>query len=206
MVRPVAGYLVNFGPPESNELPAAFTVDPPECPRDEAQCVHSGEAILAARQEALAEGMAIVSRICEEQLTQERQMFENRLAAERDRWAREESEKLSSEIEAAVAELESKIAGCVTRILKPFIMESAPNLMIGRLAENIATLVRGLQSPMLSISGPEDLLSRLRERMTPLVECEYYFNKAADIRVVAGETLIESQLAAFSARLGTPEK
>lgn len=204
MARPVADYLANFGQPASEELPAAIAISPPRCPQEEVPCEVSRAAILAVRQEALAQGLAAASKDCEERLTLERQAFENQLAAERERWTREESEMLCSKMYAAMAETESKIADCVTRILKPFITASARNAVISALAENIAVLVRGQHSPLVSLSGPEDLLNRLRERIALSAEFEYHFSDAVDIRVIAGETIIESQLAAFSARLDAP--
>jgi len=201
--RPVAHYLVHF---ESLANLASRSEPPPGDSGadllEEQKDDDPESALRAAREEGLAEGIAAARREFEVQLAQERQAFELRLAAERENWAHEESEKLAEKIQAAFAEIESNIAECVARILKPIVIDAARGKIVGLLAETIGVFLRGQNCPALAIAGPEDLLTALRERLSPLSAAfDYSFNESVDVRVTAGETLIESQLAAFAARI-----
>ena len=201
--RPVAHYLVHF----ESLAHMAFQSEPP--PGDsgadlleEQKDDDPEETLRTAREEGFAEGIAAAGKEREVQLAQERQAFELRLAAERENWAHEESEKLAEKIEAAFGEIESNIAECVARILKPIVIDSARTKIVGLLADAIGVLLRGQNCPALAIAGPEDLLTALRERLSPLSAAfNYSFNESVDVRVTAGETLIESQLAAIAARI-----
>jgi hypothetical protein len=123
-----------------------------------------------------------------------------RLAAERENWAREESETLCEKIQAAFVAVESNIAGCVARILRPIVVDTARPKIVDVLSETVGVLMRGQRCPMLSISGPEDLLTALRERLSHFsATFEYALNEAVDVQIIAGETVIESQLSAFAA-------
>jgi hypothetical protein len=203
MPRPVAHYLVHF---ESLANMASRSEPSP----DDSGAEHFEDekgadpeaAIRVAREEGFVEGTATAGKEWQAQLAQERQAFEMRLAAERENWAHEESEKLAEKIQAAFAEIESYVAGCVARILKPMVIDAARAKIVGLLTETIGVLLRGQNCPALAIAGPEDLLTALRERLSPLSAAfEYSFNESVDVRVRVGETMIESQLAQFAARL-----
>ena len=207
MARPAADYLVHFGPQDGvearNEIPSVDLCGDllEEQPGDDPEA-----AFLAARENGFAEGIASANSEWEAKLAQERQAFEMRLATERENWAREEGEKLAEKIQAALAEIESNIAGCVARILKPMIIEATRAKIVGLLAENVGVLLRGQKCPTLAIAGPEDLVTALREKLSPLsAEFEYSLNKSIDVRVNVGETLI-AQLAAFAGRIETHEE
>ncbi len=201
--RPVADYLANF---ESLANMVFRSVPAPEDTGtdllEEQKDADPEAALRAAREEGFAGGIAAAAEEREVLVAQERQAFELRLAAERETWAREESEKLAHNVQAAFAEIESNIAECVARILTPIVIDSARAKIVGLLAEAISGLVRGQNCPALTIAGPEDLLTALRDRLSPLsATFDYSFNEAVDVRVTAGQTWIESQLEAFAARL-----
>lgn len=200
IARPIAHYLVHFGSSKNLdpqiEIPSADQIaESPESPSAD-----DFEAIArAAREEGFAHGMAVANRQWEEKLTHERQAFELRLASERENWAREESQTLCEKIQAAFVAVEANIADCVTRILRPIVIDAVRPKIVDILAETVAVLVRGEKCPMLSISGPEDLLTALRAKLSHLsATFEYALNEAADVQVIAGQTLIESQLSAFA--------
>jgi hypothetical protein len=202
--RPVAYYLAHFEsradaasgsePPSSDSRGDVFEQQPDGDPET---------AIRMAREEAFADGIATANKEWETKLAQQRQAFELRLAGERENWAQAESEKLCEKVQAAFVEIESNIAECVARILRPFVADAVRRTIIDQLAEVIGVLLRGQRSPVLKIAGPEDLLTALQERLSRFsAEFEYSCNESVDVRIASGDTLIESQLAEFAARIG----
>lgn len=201
--RPVAYYLVHF---ESvpNASSGSETPSSDSCGElwEEPPCCDPEAAIRAAREEGFAEGFVAAGREWEGKLTQERQAFELRFARERENWVHEESTVLCKKLQTALAEVESNIAECVARILKPIIIDATRAKIVGQLAGTIGVLLRGQERPIVRIAGPEDLLTALKERLSPLAAAfEYSYNESVDVRIAAGETVIESQLAEFAARI-----
>jgi hypothetical protein len=202
--RPIAHYLAHF----ESRADAASGSEPPSSDScgdlfEQQRDSDPEAAVRMAREEAFADGIAAASKEWETKLTQQTQAFELRLAGERENWAQAESEKLCEKVQAAFIEIESNIAECVARILRPLVADAARRTIIDRLVEVIGVLLRGQKSPMLRIAGPEDLLTALQERLSRFsAEFEYSCNESVDVRIAAGETLIESQLAEFAARIG----
>ncbi|MCI0598586.1 MAG: hypothetical protein L0Y50_00450 [Beijerinckiaceae bacterium] len=208
MARPVAHYLVRFEPPGSaaSRGDASRGNEAPDLP-EEISNDDLALSVRAAREEAFAEGLATAGREYEARLAGERQEFESRLAALRDNCLRQESEKLSQKIQAALDMAESNIAGSVARILRPFVNDAVRRKTVDQLAENVGVLLRGRERPFIEIRGPEDLLAKLRETLSSSTAAiDYCPDDTIDVQVVSGETMIESQLAAWAARIGTSEE
>lgn len=208
MARPLTHYLAEFGPKSQARAPSAM--------EDETGCAPSSEpperadpsvALQAAREEGMKEGQAAAQAGYEEQLRQEREMFEARLAGERERWIKEESERLGQGIKASFAEIKSYVVDSAGSILAPFITETLRHKMVASLAETIGVLLDGKAQPLIEIHGPEDLLAMLREKLKGVSDViAYCADESIDVRVVAGQTMIETQLEAWLERLkATPE-
>lgn len=115
---------------------------------------------------------------------------------------KQESEKLSDGIKAAILDVESNIAGSVERILTPFVVESMRRRMVDLLAEHVGALLGGSEGPMVKIHGPQDLLAMLREKLAE-VSCTIDFSAdaSADVRIIAGQTMIESRIESWLERI-----
>lgn len=202
MARPIAQYLAEFGAsPLADVLGDASPVTIP-CPPDEPVTEDLMLSLQRARDEGMSEGYAAARDEYEAQLQRVRLSFEARLTAEREVWTRQESEKLSEDIKAIFAEIESNIAGCVERVLKPFVIECLRRQMIDLLAEAVGVLLSGGESPLIEIRGPEDLLAMLREKLAILSgTINYSPDDSVDVRIVAGQTLIESRIGAWAERI-----
>jgi hypothetical protein len=211
MLRPVADYLVHFESlvhfeaaggekaQDEAELDTACLNLPDEVPAEDPLA-----AIHAARDEGFAQGLSTARDEYEARLVQERQTFGEQLTAERERWLREESERLSEKIKAAFSEVESNIANSVARVLQPFIVDSLRSKMIDLLTENIGVLLGGKERPLIEIRGPKDWLAALHEKLPSLSgTIEYFPNDAVDVEIVTGQTKIETQIGAWIARIGS---
>jgi hypothetical protein len=208
MARPVADYLVHFGlsggakAPNEGQLGAAGGM-----PADEAPSQDPAVDLQTARDEAFEQGFAAARVEYETRLAQEKLAYEARLTSARESWTQQEGERLDAKIEAAFVEVESAIAGSVARILQPFVIESVRGKMIDLLSEQIGVLLRGRDRPLIEIRGPEDLLSKLRGTLPAHAGTIGYFpSDSVDLQILADETLIETQIGAWGARICSLEK
>lgn len=203
MAHPVAQYLVNFGVVDGGALRGEVSGGNDAPDRQEVPAHDdAGRTVLAAREEAFVEGLAAAGREFEALLAKEREEFAMRLAAERETCIRQEAEKLSDKIKAALDMAEASIAASVARILRPFVDDAVRRKAVDELVEHVAALFRGRERPCIEIRGPEDLLAALQERLPPSTAAiEYLPDDSIDVRVAAGETMIESQLALWIARI-----
>lgn len=201
--RPVAEYLADFCPqPLAETLSEIRHGDPcldvTDAPAEDDPLT----LIQKARDEALTEGYAAAHAEYEARLLQDNLAFEARLAAERERWTHQESERLSEDIKAAIAVAQSNIAGSVERILTPFVAGALRHRMADLLAENIGVLLGGKEQSVIEIHGPEDLLAMLREKLAAITGAIGYFpDDLIDVRIVAGQTMIESRIEAWLERI-----
>jgi len=203
MSRPLAHYLAEFGRPPQREALVENSLDAACQDQPDEPVVEDTAALLqTARDEGIAEGYAAARSEYEAQIEQDRLAFEDRLAAERDQWSRQESEKLSDDIKTLLAEIESTIAGSVARILTPFVVESLRQRMIDLLAETVGVLLGGKEHSIIQISGPEDLLAMLRDRLMAFSGAiDFAPDESIDVRIVADQTMIESRLEAWLERI-----
>jgi hypothetical protein len=203
MARPVAHYLVEFGSPPVMEAlvetsHGASGQDQPDEP-----VVEDPEISLqVARDMGVSEGHAAARAGYEAQLLQEKLAFDAHLAAERDRWTREESERISQDIKAIFVEVESNIAEYVERILAPFVVDALRRRMTDLLAENVGVLLGGSEHLIIEIHGPEDLLAMLREKLAAFSSAiDYLPDDSIDVRIIADQTKIESRIGAWLERI-----
>jgi len=198
--HPVARYLVQFDSPQPAEVPGEnhHAAKCPEEPEPEVPSV----LLQAAREEGKAEGYAKAQAEYEAKIQQEQAAHAAHLAAERDRWVRQEGERLSGSIKAIFAEIEAKLAGSVMRVLTPFVTDALRHRTVDLLSGHIRILLDGGQNPLVEIHGPEDLLNALREKLGAAAAAISYFPEdSADVRIIADQTLIESQLEAWHERI-----
>lgn len=202
--RPVALYLDEFGPAPLAAISfGEASQDAANLDLTDEEAVQIPSVLLqAAREEGISEGRAAASAEYETHIARERLAFETRLAAERDKWARQESEILSGGIKASFADVESNIAVSVERVLTPFVAGAMRRGMVDLLAENVGVLLDGSERPVIAIHGPEDLLAMLREKLGAHSSAiEFSPDTSIDVRIVAGHTMIESRIGAWLERI-----
>ena len=152
--------------------------------------------------EAFAKGKAAADAELKAQLARQVDLHEKALAAAREAWALQEGAKLAEQLSAGLAAIESQVAGVAARILEPFIAAEMRTRAIADLAEGLGVLLAQERSAAVSIAGAPDLLDALRGRIEGKVEnVSYHPNEACDVRVTIGQTVLETRLDAWMARI-----
>ncbi len=201
--RPLAQVLARFGSHDAPEALAREQDDlcclPLSC---EAPAEDPALLIEAARNEGRAEGLAAAQAQHAAAIAQEKLLFEARLSRERAGWTRLEGERLAGRLAAALAELEAMIAGSAARMLRGFLVERLREEAVAQLADEVRALLAGKARPVVEISGAPDLLAALRESLSGFADAiEFAPNDSPDVKAVADQTIIETRIEAWIARI-----
>jgi len=126
-----------------------------------------------------------------------------RLGEERAKWSDQQAATIVGGFETACREIETNIASSVARILLPFLADAVRDKAIGSLVEQIAALTGNSPVPVFKITGPGELLDLVRSQLQTArrTGIEYEAADTFEVRVVADQTVIETQIAAWSERL-----
>ena len=136
-------------------------------------------------------------------LAEERVRSAVRLGEERAKWSDQQAVAIINGFSTACREIETNIASSVARILQPFLADAVRDKAIEALIEQISTLTCSSPVPVFRISGPGDLLERVKAQLETArrTGIEYQIADTLEIRVVADQTVIETQMQAWTARL-----
>lgn len=136
-------------------------------------------------------------------LAEERVRSAVRLGEERAKWSDQQAVAIVNGFSTACRELEANIASSVARILQPFLADSVRDKAVEALIEQISALTCSSPVPVFRISGPADLLERVRAQIQAAGQMgvEYQAADTLEIRIVADQTVIETQMQAWTARL-----
>ena len=155
-----------------------------------------------AYERGVAAGKAAILAEIETRLEAERVYYKEQLELERFTWANREAEKLVEQFAAGIREIETNVANITARILKPFLAENAHRQAIAELLEALELLIGKDQGMTLEISGPEDLLQLIREKLRDRnVAALFSPGEGVDVRVVVGQTILETSLGAWMDKL-----
>jgi hypothetical protein len=164
---------------------------------------HGPQRLEQSRLLAFEEGRESARRELEDERAKIREAVEAEVARARTKWLAEQGDILAAAHRAAFDSFETRCAQAVANILRPF----ATHLLIGRvteaLVENLEVLFAGASHASFEISGPAELLDALREKFASRdIAVLYRPNERIDVRVAAGDTIIETQLGAWMRALG----
>jgi hypothetical protein len=126
-----------------------------------------------------------------------------RLGEERAKWSDQQAVAIVNGFDTACREIETNIASSVARILLPFLADAVRDKAIGSLVEQIAALTGNSPVPVFKITGPGELLDLVRTQLeaSRRMGIEYEAAETFEVRVVADQTVIETQISAWSERL-----
>ncbi|MFZ5673465.1 MAG: hypothetical protein ACOZAM_10940 [Pseudomonadota bacterium] len=160
------------------------------------------EEIAAARRDSERLGREAAQRDYEEALRTAEQNFEARLAEERQLWVREQGAVLTQALGDGFTRIEAEIAAVTARLLEPFIISEARRKILVELQQTLAELLTDPEAATLRIEGPGDLLAMLREGLGSKDNLvTFQVSDRPDIHVETGNTVIETRLSAWTARL-----
>ena len=150
----------------------------------------------------MAAGKAAALAEIETRLEAERAYHTQQLELERYTWVNREAEKLAEQVGTGLHAIEANIANVTARILKPFLAENAHRRAIAELLEALETLIGKNHGMTLEIFGPADLLQLIREKLRDRnVAALFTPGEEVDVRVVAGQTILETSLGAWMDQL-----
>ena len=192
---PAARYLADFGAGADQRPVRAGGTDASKAENAAAKLEEAfARGLETGRAEAHAEGEA--------KLEEQRNEFAEQLAAARAEWAASIGEELGNRLGAALTEFESRVAETTARILKPFLAEELHRQAVAELQGNLESLLATDSGAALAISGPEDLLDALRQQLAGrATNVTYAPNDECDVRIVAGQATLETQLKGWLAKL-----
>jgi hypothetical protein len=126
-----------------------------------------------------------------------------RLGEERGKWSDQQAVAIVSGFESACREIETNIASSVARILLPFLADAVRDKAIGSLVEQIAALTGNSPVPVFKVTGPSELLDLVRTQLeaSKRTGIQYEAAESLEVRVVADQTIIETQIAVWGERL-----
>jgi hypothetical protein len=139
----------------------------------------------------------------EAKLAEERVRSAIRLGEERAKWSDQQAVAIVNGFTAACREIETSIASSVARILLPFLAEAVRDKAVGALVEQISALTSSSPVPVFKITGPGELLDLVRAQLEAArhTGIEYQASDDLEVRVVADQTVIETQISVWAERL-----
>ena len=169
---------------------------PPPAPAAEAAPVNLlDDAYRRGYTAGLAEG--------DSKLAEERVRSAIRLGEERAKWSDQQAVAIVNGFATACREIESNIASSVARILLPFLADAVRDKAIGVLVEQIAALTSNSPVPVFRVIGPSDLIDLVKAQLDAASRSgvEYQAADTVEVRVLADQTMIETQISTWVDRL-----
>jgi len=154
----------------------------------------------AAFQEGLAKGKAAAEAELAQKLAEQKAAHERELASARQAWAGQEADKLAAQLAAGLAGIEARLAETAAHLLEPFLAAQLRRRAVADLADALNVLLVRDPAVAVSVSGAPDLIDALRARLAgKLDHVTFQPGASSELRVAAGQTLIETRLAAWMA-------
>ncbi|MCP4559618.1 MAG: hypothetical protein GY873_26515 [Bosea sp.] len=119
----------------------------------------------------------------------------------RQAWADQIAGPLAAQVQSALEGIGHQIADTVGRLLRPFLEGELRDAASRALIEQLAPLLRGADNALLRIAGPRELIEALRRVFPPERAVSFEENDAAEVTVLVGETVLETRIGAWTARL-----
>jgi hypothetical protein len=124
------------------------------------------------------------------------------LSSARETWAQLESGTLAQQLARGLQELETRLAETTARILKPFLGAELQRRAIADLVESLTALRAQEKVATITISGAADLLEALRAQLGGKVDnVDYRPSQSCDVHVTLGQTVLETRIGAWMARI-----
>jgi hypothetical protein len=174
----------------------------PEPVRTQSAADRQAELIQSIEAQVRAEEREAARQRLEEAVKAEWERHQEELTAQRELWVEQEAQQLSAQIVEAVGNLEAVVSEKAARILASVIPEAIRQSAIAEFNEVLGEILSGEVSTLLKVTGPEDLLKSMQNGMA-LREgiVEFVPGNDVEVTLVAGDTMVQTQLGFWSSRL-----
>ncbi|MEH3117573.1 MAG: hypothetical protein PGN25_08220 [Methylorubrum populi] len=151
------------------------------------------------REEGRVEAMAEADARRAQERTEERAAFEERLTEARRAWTQAQGETLAAGFAGAMRALEADLSARIARLIAPVLGLALQRQALDELAMALKRILAEPQRAAVQVRGPEDLIAALAARLGALsAGIAFEADEGPDVTVSAGETVIETELAAWS--------
>jgi hypothetical protein len=158
--------------------------------------------IAAAHARGFMEGMGVAEEEWRAKLDEQAAFHEQKLALERLTWASREAETLAEQLAEGIRALETRIGDTVAELLRPFLVDAVRRRAVGDLVQAIERVLQKDEGVALEIAGPEDLLQLLREKLSGKnIALLFAPGEGPEVRIVAGQTVMETQLRSWVSKI-----
>lgn len=193
---PVALYLSRMeSAPRPSLVDLAATLKEAATGLSEQDCARR---VAESHEQGFLEGRAVALREGEQLLAAERASFEERLAADRQRWVEEEAVAMRAAILDGLDRMSGHISSKVADALKPVIVDTVRVNMQAALVDKLTQLMGTDGTTQIEISGPSDLVaaicSVLPEHLT-VVRGDAH--DGVDVRVAVQDTELQTSIGAW---------
>jgi len=178
--------------PEPETAPAQNTID------RQAELIQAVEArVRAEEREAARERL-------EQALKGEQDRYREELAVQREIWVEQEAQQLSMQIATAIGNLEAVLSERIARILASVIPEALRQSAITEFTEILGVMLSGEAGALLKVSGPSDVLAAIKAGLGAHDGAvEFSPSDAVEVTLIAGDTIVQTQVGAWAERLQT---
>ncbi|PKR90684.1 hypothetical protein CXZ10_04810 [Pleomorphomonas diazotrophica] len=202
MLRSAIDVLAVFDLDRPDPPPVALEAEPPIEPLGYSVAEEIERRVAEAVAAVRAEERADAEWQLTEALAEQARSLRAEQEVARNAWVEEQSDRIAAAIDARFAELGEQLGVAAARALRPFLVERVVDRSVDDLADCLRGLMTDGSAPPLEITGPADLLDRLAEKLGGhAAAITFRPGDHADIVVTAGETLIETRLREWVARL-----
>ncbi|MEQ4600399.1 MAG: hypothetical protein ABN488_21800 [Methylobacteriaceae bacterium] len=161
------------------------------------------EALIAAaeargREQGRAEAMEECSAQAALERAAQQALFEEGVAQARRDWTEAQGEILAQGFVAAMQALDATLSDRVARLIAPVLGQALQRQALDELGAALKRILAEPQRAAVQVRGPDDLIAALAARLGGSTGIAFEAAEGPEVTVRAGETVIETELAAWS--------
>ena len=198
-----AAAVVEPAAPEPVEIQAELEPFLPRAAAAALRPAEDREALIAAaeargREQGRAEAMEEWSSQAALERAAQQALFEEGLAQARRDWTAAQGEILAQGFVAAMQALDATLSDRVARLIAPVLGQALQRQALDELGAALKRILAEPQQAVVKVRGPDDLIAALAARLGGAVGITFEEAEGPEVTVRAGETVIETELAAWS--------
>ena len=208
---PVSRFLLDFasdegdaasGPPGNRSERAAMDQEAVQAQAQARAEKHAAE-IEAAYERGISDGRAEALATAEVRMSEQVKRHKAEMAAERQAWIRNESEKLAEGLAKGLKGLVAEIANSAARALARVLSDKARRQALAEMSSILNDFVSRQNGVAIEVSGPEDFVDMLHDSLRAhQIQITAVPGDDCDVQVRCGQTLLETELGALAHRIG----